>query len=123
MLKMAGKPNEMEKNLKSGAGLKKFLEMIKAQGGDISQKMAVAKYKKNIPAPQSGYIHSIECDKLGFAVITLGGGRKVATDQIDFAVGFENPKKIGDKVIAGEPLITMHYNDPQKAEVAEKMVL
>jgi len=36
MLKMAGKPNEMEKNLKSGAGLKKFLEMIKAQGGDIS---------------------------------------------------------------------------------------
>jgi pyrimidine-nucleoside phosphorylase len=85
--------------------------------------MAVAKYKKNIPAPQSGYIHSIECDKLGFAVITLGGGRKVATDQIDFAVGFENLKKIGDKVIAGEPLITMHYNDPQKAEVAEKMVL
>ena len=123
MLKMAGKPNEMEKNLKSGAGLKKFLEMIKAQGGDMSQKMAVAKYKKNIPAPQSGYIHSIECDKLGFAVITLGGGRKVATDQIDFAVGFENLKKIGDKVIAGEPLITMHYNDPQKAEVAEKMVL
>ena len=30
MVKMAGKPNEMEKNLKSGAGLKKFLEMIKA---------------------------------------------------------------------------------------------
>jgi thymidine phosphorylase len=32
------------------------------------------------------------------AVICLGGGRRVATDKIDFAVGFENPKKIGDRV-------------------------
>jgi len=57
------------------------------------------------------------------AVITLGGGRRVATDQIDFAVGFENPKKIGEKVQSGEPLIIMHYNDEKKAEHAEKMVL
>ena len=42
--------------------------------------LPVAKYKRAIPAPQTGYVHSIECDKLGFAVITLGGGRKVTTD-------------------------------------------
>ena len=57
------------------------------------------------------------------AVISLGGGRRVATDQIDFAVGFENPKKIGERVQAGEPLIIMHYNDEKKADHAEKMVL
>lgn len=123
MLKMAGKPNEMEKNLKNGAGLKKFLEMIQAQGGDMSQKLPVSKFKRAIHAPQGGFVHSIECDKLGFAVITLGGGRKVATDQIDFAVGFENPKKIGDKVNVGETLVIMHFNDLHKADTAEKMVL
>jgi thymidine phosphorylase len=46
----------------------------------------------------------------------------VTTDQIDFAVGFENPKKIGDKVNVGDPLIIMHFNDHKKAELAEKMV-
>jgi len=30
MLAMAGKPNDMEKHLKSGAGLAKFMEMVKA---------------------------------------------------------------------------------------------
>ncbi len=97
MLNMAGKPNEMEKNLKSGAGLKKFLEMIKAQGGDMSQKMAVAKYKKNIPAPQSGYIHSIECDKLGFAVITLGGGRKQQLTRLISQQDSKIPRKLVTK--------------------------
>lgn len=80
MLKMAGKPNEMKKNLENGAGLSKFLQMIKAQGGDMSQKLPVARFKKTILATKKGYIHSIECDKLGYAVITLGGGRKMATD-------------------------------------------
>lgn len=60
---------------------------------------------------ESGYIESIECDQLGYAVIALGGGRKMASDSIDYAVGFTNPKKIGDKVEIGDPLIIMHYND------------
>jgi pyrimidine-nucleoside phosphorylase len=84
--------------------------------------LPVAKYKRAITPHKAGFVHSIECDKLGFAVITLGGGRMVTTDQIDFAVGFENPKKIGDKVNIGDPLIIMHFNDHKKAELAEKMV-
>ena len=53
----------------------------------------------------------------------MGGGRKIATDVLDFAVGFENPKKIGEKVQAGEALIIMHFNEQQKADIAEKMIL
>jgi pyrimidine-nucleoside phosphorylase len=62
MLKMAGLPNEMEKHLKSGAGLAKFYEMVREQGGDLKSGMPVAKYQKVIRAPKSGYVHSIECD-------------------------------------------------------------
>jgi thymidine phosphorylase len=51
--------------------------------------MAVANFKKPILAQKSGFIESIECDQLGYAVIALGGGRKVASDLLDFAVGFE----------------------------------
>ncbi len=49
-------------------------------------------------------------------------GVGVAADKIDFAVGFEQPKKIGDAVKAGEPLMIMHYNDEMRAAEAEHMV-
>lgn len=123
MLAMAGLPNDMEKHLANGNGLKKFMQMVVAQGGEANFKLPVSKYKKAIVAPKAGFVHSIECDQLGYAVIALGGGRKLATDQIDYSVGFENPKKIGDQVKKGDPLIIMHYNDERLAQEAEKMVL
>lgn len=117
----------LQKKLTSGDALKKFGEMIEAQGGDARVcedvgRLPVAKHTKSIPATQSGYVKSIECDQIGYAVIALGGGRKVASDKIDFAVGFEQPKKIGDAVKKGEPLMVMHYNDAGRAAEAERMV-
>jgi pyrimidine-nucleoside phosphorylase len=102
--------------------LEKFHQMVAAQGGDLSAKLPAAKQTKEIAATATGYVHSIECDQLGYAVIALGGGRTMASDTIDFAVGFERPKKIGDPVTRGESLIVMHYNDPARAAEAERMV-
>ena len=82
----------------------------------------MAKQTKPIAAPKSGFIQSIECDQVGYAVIALGGGRHVSADKVDFAVGFERPKKIGDAVTAGEPLMIMHYNDAPRATEAAHMV-
>lgn len=121
MLALAGVPNQLEKHLASGAGLAKFKEMVAAQGGDTGN-LPVAKFTKPVPSPCAGYVHGIACDQLGYAVIALGGGRKIASDKIDFAVGFEHPKKIGDPVAAGEPLVRMHYNDAGRAAAAEQML-
>jgi pyrimidine-nucleoside phosphorylase len=117
----------LQKKLASGEALEKFAEMIAAQGGDARvcedvKRLPVAKHMRPIPAPKSGYVRSIECDQIGYAVIALGGGRKVASDKVDFGVGFEQPKKIGDAVKSGEPLMIMHYNDAGKATEAERMV-
>ena len=121
MLALAGVPNQLEQHLASGAGLAKFQEMIRAQGGD-PDRLPVAKFRQPIPAPRTGYVHAIACDQLGYAVIALGGGRKIATDSIDFAVGFEHPKKIGDRVEAGSPLAVMHANDADRGASAAAMV-
>ncbi len=117
----------LQKKLTSGEVLEKFGEMIGAQGGDARvcedvKRLPVAKHTRPIPAVKSGYVHSIECDQIGYAVIALGGGRQVAGDKIDLAVGFEQPKKIGDAVKSGEPLMMMHYNDAGQATEAERMV-
>ena len=117
----------LQKKLANGEALRKFAEMIAAQGGDAKvcedvQRLPSAKQKKPIAAPQSGFVQSIECDQIGYAVITLGGGRKVAADKVDFGVGFEEPKKIGDPVKTGEPLMIMHYRDGAQAAEATRMV-
>jgi pyrimidine-nucleoside phosphorylase len=117
----------LQKKLASGDALKKFAEMITAQSGDAKvcddvNRLPSAKQKKPIAAPKSGFVQAIECDQIGYAVIALGGGRKVAADKVDFAVGFEQPKKVGDAVKAGEPLMMMHYNDETRGAEAARMV-
>ena len=117
----------LQKKLASGEALKKFGEMIEAQGGDARvcddvKRLPVTKHTKPIPAPKSGYVQTIECDQIGYAVIALGGGRKVTNDKLDFAVGFEKPKKIGDAVEKGAPLMVMHYNDDGRGNEAARMV-
>ncbi|MGD1018146.1 MAG: thymidine phosphorylase [Verrucomicrobiia bacterium] len=117
----------LQKKLASGEALRKFAEMIAAQGGDSRvcddvKRLPAAKQTRPIATPKSGVVQAIECDQIGYAVIALGGGRKVSADKIDFAVGFEQPKKIGDAVTAGEPLMIMHYNDATRAAEAEGMV-
>jgi len=117
----------LQKKLASGEALRKFAEMIAAQGGDPRvcddvKRLPTAKQTRPIAAPKSGFVQSIECDQIGYGVIALGGGRKVSADKIDFSVGFEQPKKIGDAVTSGEPLMIMHYNDATRAAEAERMV-
>jgi pyrimidine-nucleoside phosphorylase len=117
----------LQKKLASGEALKKFAEMIAAQGGDAKvcedvKRLPTAKHIRPISAPKNGFVQSIECDQIGYAVIALGGGRKVASDKVDFGVGFEHPKKIGATVKLGEALMMMHYNDDTRADEAERMI-
>jgi thymidine phosphorylase len=112
----------LDKQLASGAALAKFYEMIEAQGGKPDCPLPWARHQRPIAAPRSGTIQSIACDDLGYAVIALGGGRKAAGEKIDPSVGFEHPRKTGEQVTAGEPLMTMHYNNEAGAEAAERLV-
>ena len=44
----------------------------------------------------------------------MGGGRRLATDRIDPAVGVNMHVRIGDAVEAGEPLLTQHTRHPEQ---------
>jgi thymidine phosphorylase len=117
----------LQKKLASGDALKIFLEMVAAQGGDprvceSPDRLPTAKQVRAVPSLKSGWVESVACDQLGYAVIALGGGRKQAGERINCRVGFAHPKKISERVEAGEPLMTMHYNDEASAVTAEGMV-
>ena len=119
---------DITKAITSRAAYDKFIELIKAQGGHICQvymdwiglnlDMPVlddkVKYLKEIHAQSDGYIVSIDSKKIGEALVALGGGRNKKEDKIDYSVGFEFAKKVGDKVKEGDTILTVLYNDKQK---------
>ncbi|MFD1456265.1 pyrimidine-nucleoside phosphorylase [Levilactobacillus lanxiensis] len=122
MVVMSGKADDLktaramcEKTIEDGSALKKFGDMIEAQGGDRSviehpEIMPQAKYKIDLPAKSDGVVSKVEADEMGIAGMLLGGGRQKADDKLDYAVGLMMNKKIGDAVKTGDTLLTIYSN-------------
>ena len=111
----------LQKKLLSGEALAKFREMIIAQGGDPSfienGSLAQPSWKKEVVAPEAGYIQSIDSERLGVASMMLGAGRATKDDTIDMDVGLYLHYKVGDYVQKGERLLTIYTNKEQIEEV------
>jgi len=60
--------------------------------------------------------------QFGIALAMLGGGREKKEDTIDFGVGLEFHKRIGDPVAANETLVTIHYNSDAKLADATALI-
>jgi thymidine phosphorylase len=54
--------------------------------------------------------------------VILGAGRTKTDDKVDFAVGVSNLIKEGEQVEKGQPLVTIHANDPAKLAEARAMI-
>jgi pyrimidine-nucleoside phosphorylase len=143
MIKMAGLGDDIDKNrakvleaITSKKAYDKFIELVKAQGGHIynvymdwigmNLDMPVlddkVKYLKEIHAQNTGYIVSIDSKRIGEALVCLGGGRQKKGEAIDYSVGFEFTKKVGDKVKEGDTILTVLYNDKHKFEQAYEYI-
>lgn len=99
--------------LADGSAMMKLIEMIKRQGGDPGvaedpSRLPKAPIQVEWKADISGYIHSMQAEKLGMASMVLGAGRKTKTDVIDPSSGIVLLKKAGDRIDKGEPLAILH---------------
>ena len=92
--------------------------MVAAQGGDLSQPLDMAKPTAHVLAPHDGTIGIMNAQRIGEAVIELGGGRRVKTDTINHCVGLQVHVRIGDPVQRGQPLVDIHAD----REDAERIV-
>ncbi|MFT3840998.1 MAG: thymidine phosphorylase [Myxococcaceae bacterium] len=100
--------------VKDGSAEKKLCELVKAQGGDPSaitdlKKLPRAETTTPVPSPRAGFVARIDTEGVGLAAVALGAGRERTDSKIDPAVGFVLEKKVGEKVEAGEPLVTIHH--------------
>jgi pyrimidine-nucleoside phosphorylase len=113
--------------ISSGKALEKFRQMIELQGGDPRviddpKRLPQAQHAMQASAPRAGYVSSMQCEQIGTACVILGGGRERKEDSVDPAVGIVLHKKVGDRVAAGEPLATIHYNSEPRAERARRLI-
>ena len=123
MLKMAGCGENIVTNIKmiqskidSGEGLAKFKELVSRQWGesrviDEPEYFMKAKFKIPVNSLVDGYVSDIVAKNIGQAVVNIGGGRLKKEDAVDYFVGIEVLKKIGDEVKSGEPIMYIHANN------------
>ncbi|MGA8342258.1 MAG: thymidine phosphorylase [Candidatus Sulfotelmatobacter sp.] len=115
------------KLISSGRALEKIRQMVELQGGDArviddAKRLPHAQRTTQVSSARSGYLASMQCEQIGTACVILGGGRERKEDSVDPAVGIVLHKKVGDRVSAGEPLATIHYNAEAQAARARQLI-
>lgn len=105
------------------SALNKLKEFIKNQGGDERVVDDYSLFDKasnivEIKSVKSGYIKSIKAEDIGICAMILGAGREKKEDNLDLSAGIVLNKKVGDYVLEGETLGTMHFNKTEKFEIA-----
>ena len=126
---ISGAKIQIQNSLDSGAALEKLRHNIELQGGDskicdqpdslLERNLICAEIKSEV----SGFISEIETSAIGECVSGIGGGRIKITDTVDFAVGYQCEKTIGDEIQTGETLGVLHCrNQNQLDSIGEKLV-
>jgi pyrimidine-nucleoside phosphorylase len=113
--------------LRSGDAYKAWLKIVEAQNGDVTVfEDPAATHKptatRTLSAPASGYLASMDCKQVGWAVQRLGAGRAKPGDPVSAHAGIEMHAKLGDKMREGQPLITLFAEDPKLLEEPEAML-
>ena len=111
---------EIENKLNNGSALKKFKEMIIAQG--VEEKFAEevcnepeiliksCKYKSELFLDESGYISSINAMEIAQFILENGGGRTFREQRINHNVGVELHVKITEFYDNKNPWATIYYD-------------
>ena len=119
---------KIQKVLENGTALEKFRQNVECQNGDAKicdapESLLEPNLKQvEIKAEKSGFINEINTLAIGESVSQIGGGRIKVEDSIDYAVGYQCEKSLGDPVKAGETLGVIYCrNDAQAESVIRKM--
>jgi pyrimidine-nucleoside phosphorylase len=117
-----------EQVLNSGKALEVFRQIIEAQDGDPRviddpSLLPTAKITHEVRAVEPGFVAAIAVNRIGIAASVLGAARERKEDSIDLAVGIIIHKKLGDEIIEGDLLATIHANNPSAISSGERIIL
>ena len=117
MLAGAGRPqdeDEVRAALADGRAMDVWRRMISAQGGDPDAELPTARETETVLADSDGVLTTLDAYAVGLAAWRLGAGRARKEDPVQAAAGIEMHAKPGDRVSAGQPLMTLHTDTPER---------
>ncbi|KPN17741.1 thymidine phosphorylase [Arthrobacter sp. Edens01] len=121
MLAAAGRPDaDPAAALKDGRAMDVWRRMISAQGGDPEAELPVAKEAETIVASADGVLTELDALSVGVAAWRLGAGRARKEDAVQAGAGVRLHAKPGDTVKAGQPLMTLLTDTPEKFDRAKE---
>ncbi|MGO4382898.1 thymidine phosphorylase [Specibacter sp. RAF43] len=100
--------------LRDGRAMDVWRRMIAAQGGDPDAALPAARESEVIYAPADGVLVGLDALSVGVAAWRLGAGRARKEDAVQAGAGVRMHAKPGALVRAGEPLMTLLTDTPER---------
>jgi thymidine phosphorylase len=104
--------------LADGRAMDVWHRMIQAQGGDSHAPLPWARETHEVRAPGTGVLTQLDALKVGIAAWRLGAGRARKEDPVQVGAGVVMHAKPGAYVRAGDPLLTLHTDTPERFDRA-----
>ncbi len=114
---MTGTPDPADV-LRDGRAMDVWRRMIRAQGGDPDAPLPTASDSQVVPAPATGELSRLDALAVGVCAWRLGAGRERLESRLSFGAGVVLHAKPGDHVVAGQPLLTLLTDHPERIPLA-----
>jgi thymidine phosphorylase len=118
MLRLAGIDGDPAKALADGRALDKFHDIIRAQGGDLSQPLAPGQVLGTVTAWRDGVVRRLDARAAGMASWRLGAGRSRPGEAVSAAAGVICQAKPGERVVTGQTIVELRGDDPARLDAA-----
>jgi thymidine phosphorylase len=114
MLALAGIDADPAAAIADGRALDAYRAMVRAQGGDPDAPLPQAAHTQVLTAPASGWLIGLDALAVGIAAWRLGAGRARKEDDVSASAGIICLAKPGDRVQAGQPLLELRADEPER---------
>jgi len=120
MLSGAGREDvDPADKLADGSAMDVWRRMVEAQGGDPDGELPTAKHTEVVNARATGVVTRLDAMAVGLAAWRLGAGRANQGEPVQPGAGVEIHVRPGEQATEGEPLLTLHTDDPERFERAK----
>jgi thymidine phosphorylase len=114
MLALAGIDADPAAAIADGRALEAYRAMVRAQGGDPDAPLPQAAHTQVLTASASGWLTGLDALAVGIAAWRLGAGRARKEDDVSASAGIICLAKPGDRVQAGQPLLELRADEPER---------
>jgi thymidine phosphorylase len=104
--------------LRDGSAMDVWRRMVSAQGGDPDAPLPTARESHVVTAGRTGVLTRLDAMAVGLAAWRLGAGRARKEHPVQAGAGVVMHAKPGDTVTAGQELLTLHTDEPERFDRA-----